>query len=144
MNIFQGAGRVIARSADATTAAAGALGGAAVNGVIGGVQGTAAGLKNGLSNGSHSTPAAVLTFAAIGATGLVDWPLLLAVGGTALLVHQLHQQSNGNTPQPAAAGLSAVPNPDGAGASPRTAGNTTPRKSARSTRRSPGTGRASR
>jgi hypothetical protein len=93
MNIVSGAVRVVTKTADATTAAAGAVGGAAINGVIGGVQGTAAGLRNGLSNGSQSPAAAALTLAAVGTAGLVEWPIVLAVGGTALVVHQLNQRS---------------------------------------------------
>jgi hypothetical protein len=93
MNIVKGAAGVVTRTAEATAGVAGAVGGAAVTGVIGGVQGTVAGIRNGLSSGSHSTPAAVLTLAAIGATGLVEWPVLLGVGGTALLVRQLNQRS---------------------------------------------------
>ncbi|MGO4615365.1 hypothetical protein AB4305_12925 [Nocardia sp. 2YAB30] len=93
MNISEGAVDVITWTADATTAAAGAVSGAAVNGVIGGMQGAAAGVKSGLSRGSHSTPAAALTLVAIGAAGLVDWPVLLGVGGTALVVRQLSQRS---------------------------------------------------
>src|ERR1700692_2064946 len=88
MSIVHRAVGVVSATADATAAAAGAVGGAAVNGIIGGVQGTAAGIRTGLSSGSHSTPAAVLTLAAVGAAGLVDWPVLLAVGGTALVVGQ--------------------------------------------------------
>ena len=93
MNIVKGAVGVVTRTADATAGVAGAVGGAAVTGVLGGVQGTVAGIRNGLSSGSHSTPAAVLTLAAIGASGLVEWPVLLGVGGTALLVRQLNQRS---------------------------------------------------
>ncbi|WP_406272573.1 hypothetical protein OH799_33020 [Nocardia sp. NBC_00881] len=97
MNISEGAVDVITWTADATTAAAGAVGGAAVNGVIGGMQGAAAGVKSGLSRGSHSTPAAALTLVAIGAVGLVDWPVLLGVGGTALVVRQLSQRSGSHS-----------------------------------------------
>ncbi|WNG93022.1 hypothetical protein [Mycobacterium sp. ITM-2016-00318] len=93
MNIVSGAVRVVTKTADATTAAAGAVGGAAINGVVGGIQGTAAGLRNGLSNGSQSPAAAALTLAAVGTAGLVEWPVVLAVGGTALVVHQLNQRS---------------------------------------------------
>jgi hypothetical protein len=112
MNIINGAVGAITRAAEATTAAAGAVGGAAVNGVIGGMQGTVTGVKNGLSSGSHSTPAAVLTLAAVGATGLVEWPVLLGIGGTALVVHQLNQRNGGQ----ASPTLRAVPD---APASPR-------------------------
>jgi hypothetical protein len=109
MNVFLGAARVVARSAEAATAAAGAVGGAAVNGVIGGLQGTANGIKSGVSSGSHSTPAAVLTLGAIGAAGLVEWPVLLGIGGTALVVRQLNQRTRGTpTAKPT---LSAVPEP---------------------------------
>jgi hypothetical protein len=95
MDIFRDAARVATRTADATTAAAGAVGGAAINGVIGGLQGTLAGIRNGVSSGSHSTPAAALTLGVIGAAGLVEWPVLLAVGGTALVIHQLSNRSDG-------------------------------------------------
>jgi hypothetical protein len=91
MDIVRGATRVVTQTANATTAAAGAVSGAAINGIIGGVQGSVAGIRNGLSAGSHSTPAALLTLGAIGATGLVEWPLLLTVGGTALLVRQFNK-----------------------------------------------------
>lgn len=89
MNIVGGAVRVVTEAANATTAAAGAVGGAAVNGFVGGVQGAASGIRQGLSSGSHSTPAALLTLGAVGAAGLVEWPVLAAIGGTALLARQL-------------------------------------------------------
>jgi hypothetical protein len=103
MGIVRGAVRVITGTADTTTAAAGAIGGAAINGVIGGVQGTVGGIRNGLSAGSHSTPAAVLALAGVGATGLVDWPVLLGIGGTALVVHQLSQRFDGKAAKAPAA-----------------------------------------
>jgi hypothetical protein len=67
------------------------VGGAAVNGVVGAVTGAAAGVQRGIDSGSHSTPAAALTLGALGVTGLVEWPLLLAVGGGALLLRRLSQ-----------------------------------------------------
>lgn len=111
MNVFRGAARIVVQSAETATAAAGAVGGAAVNGVIGGLQGTANGIKNGVSSGSHSTPAAVLTLGAIGAAGLVEWPVLLGIGGTALVVRQLNQRTGGTPPPTAKPTLSAVPEP---------------------------------
>lgn len=96
MNILDGAVRIVARTADATTAAAGAVGGAAVNGIVGGLQGTAAGIRDGLGKGSHSPAAAAMTLGALGAVGLVEWPLLLAVGGGALVVHQISQRAGGD------------------------------------------------
>jgi hypothetical protein len=115
MDIVRGAGRLVARGANATTAAAGAVGGAAVNGAIGGVQGAMSGIRDGLANGSHSTPAAALTLGVIGAAGLVEWPVLLAVGGTALAVHEISRRSGAqvvepaNTPQRSASAGSGSP-----------------------------------
>ena len=86
--------RTVSRAASATTAAAGAVGGAAVNGVVGAVTGAAAGVQKGIDKGSHSTPAAALTLGAIGVAGLVEWPLLLAVGGGALLLRRLNNSHN--------------------------------------------------
>jgi hypothetical protein len=95
MDILRGATRVVTETANATTAAAGAVGGAAINGIVGGVQGTAKGIREGVSNGSHSTPAALLGLGAIAATGLVEWPVVLTVGGTALLVRQFSHRDGG-------------------------------------------------
>ncbi|OBY30172.1 hypothetical protein [Mycolicibacter kumamotonensis] len=97
MNAVAGTVRKVAgaatRAATMTTEAAGAIGGAALNGVIGGVKGAASGAQRGLSTGSHSTPAAALTLGALGVTGLVEWPLLVAVGGTALVLKQFNGRS---------------------------------------------------
>ncbi len=101
MNISEGVVDMIARTADATVAASGAVGGAAVNGVIGGVRGAAVGVKNGMSSGSHSAPAAALALGAVGVTGLVDWPVLVGVGGAVLLAQRLGQRS-GRLPPPTA------------------------------------------
>ncbi|ORA27841.1 hypothetical protein [Mycobacterium aquaticum] len=103
MNVLNTAADVVTRTAEAAVAGAGALSGAVVNGVVGGVQGTASGIKDGFGKGSHSVPAAALTMAAVGATGLVEWPVVLLVGGTALAVRQLHgQPSDGHQPEPGA------------------------------------------
>lgn len=106
MDLLEGGVKAISWTADATTSAAGAVGGAAVNGVLGGMQGVVSGVRSGLSSGSHSTPAAALTLAAIGATGVVDWPVLLGVGGTALVLRRLtshpDQQPSSATRAPAA------------------------------------------
>lgn len=100
-------GKTVGRAADATTAAAGAVGGAAVNGIVGGVTGAAEGIKRGISSGSHSTPAAALALGAIGVAGLVEWPVLLAVGGGALLLHRLQSKPQGQAA--AKANLKPVP-----------------------------------
>jgi hypothetical protein len=131
MNIVRGATRVVTQTANATTAAAGAVGGAAVNGIVGGVQGTAAGIRNGLNSGSHSTPAALLTLGAIGATGLVEWPVVLTIGGTALLVRQFTHHDGGDT-----ATATSAPSPSTRRATPKKAAKkasgSAPRKTARS------------
>jgi hypothetical protein len=98
-------GRTVSRAADATTAAAGAVGGAAVNGIVGGVTGAAEGIKRGVSSGSRSTPAAALAIGALGVAGLVEWPVLLAVGGGALLLRRLNRKPEA----PAKATLKPVP-----------------------------------
>lgn len=98
-------GKTMSRAATVTTGAAGAVGGAAVNGVVGGVTGAAQGIKRGVSEGSHSTPAAALALGALGVAGLVDWPVLLAVGGGALLLRRMSHQREA----PAKANLKPVP-----------------------------------
>jgi hypothetical protein len=103
MDVLGSTARAVARSAEAALATAGAVGGAAVNGVLGGLRGTVDGVRNGVDSGSHSTPAAVLTLAAIGATGVVEWPVLLGVGGTALVLRRLREPAQpASTPRPAA------------------------------------------
>jgi hypothetical protein len=133
MDIVRGATRVVTDAANATTAAAGAVSGAAINGIIGGVQGTAAGIRSGLSSGSHSTPAALLTMGAIGAAGLVEWPVLLTVGGTALLVRQFNRRDGAGKPAqsaPAASTTRRMPTK----ATRRPAAKSAPRKAAKTTR----------
>jgi hypothetical protein len=128
MNIVGGTVRLVVRAADATTAAAGAVGGAAVNGIIGGIQGTASGVRKGLGSGSHSTPAAVLALGAIGVAGLVEWPVLLAVGGGALVLHQLGRSGDGQQST-----ATPIPLKSANGGGPR---SSTPSKSSSSPRRS--------
>jgi len=90
--------RAVSRAASATTATAGAVGGAAVNGAVGAVTGAAAGVQRGIDSGSHSTPAAALTLGALGVAGIVEWPLLLAVGGGALLLRRLSNSRTDSRP----------------------------------------------
>jgi hypothetical protein len=101
MDVVNGAKRGVVRAADAATATAGALGGAVVTGAIGAVQGAAAGVRNGVRGGGNSAVAAGLTLAAIGAVGLVEWPLVLGVGGAALLIHKLGHTDDDDAPAPA-------------------------------------------
>jgi hypothetical protein len=108
MGIFKAAFGLTVVTADATTEAAGAIGGAAVNGAIGAVRGTASGVRKGLSSGRESTPAAAVTLAAIGAAGLVDWPVVVAIGGTALLVRELGRWSAAKSPNASSAPARSV------------------------------------
>jgi hypothetical protein len=135
MSLFQGVTRGVTSVVNATTAAAGAVSGAAISGVVGGLRGTAEGVRSGLSSGSQSTPAAALTLAAIGAVGLVEWPVVLVVGGAALAVRQMTRQGEGSAPD---APLRAVPprtTPAPKGASAPTKASSAPAKPAKSTRR---------
>ncbi|RZL74163.1 MAG: hypothetical protein EOP32_35515 [Rhodococcus sp. (in: high G+C Gram-positive bacteria)] len=86
---------MVTGAGEAVTATAGAVGGAAVGAVAGSVRGAAGGVRDGVKVGSHSTPAALLTMGAIGAAGLVEWPIVLGAGGTALVLHQLHSARSG-------------------------------------------------
>ena len=139
MSPIDSAARAVARAAEAATGAAGAVGGAVVSGVVGGVQGTVSGMKAGLSSGSHSPPAAALTLAAIGALGLVEWPVIVGIGGTALVLRQLNQRSEAATaPAPR---LTAVDDPPAragsSGTSSGTAAGTTSRAAKKSPARTP-------
>jgi hypothetical protein len=111
--------RTVSRAASATTAAAGAVGGAAVNGVVGAVTGAAAGVQKGIDKGSHSTPAAALTLGAIGVAGLVEWPLLLAVGGGALLLRRLNNSHSDGPHIASVTSVKAAPAKSTSSARPR-------------------------
>lgn len=83
--------RVTMGAARMTTSAVGAVGGGVVGGIGGGIRGTVDGVRGGIRAGSKSAPAAVLTLAAAGAVGLVEWPIL-AVGGVAVVLNQLNSR----------------------------------------------------
>ena len=124
--------RLVSRTADASIAAAGAVGGGPVNGVVGGVQGVVGGVRSGLSSGSRSIPAAALTLAAIGAAGLMEWPVLLTVGGTVMAVHYLTHRSRGERSTRRVALRTAPTGRSGSGAStPHTAARSRSPRSAR-------------
>lgn len=130
MNIVGGATRVVRKAADTTTAAAGAIGGAAVNGVIGAAQGAVSGVRQGVDKGSRSTPAALLTLGVIGATGLIEWPIVVAVGGTALLVKQFSRDGDadaGGHDEPSLQVVEDAP-PKTAGRDARKTAKSAPRK----------------
>ncbi|MBC2640200.1 MULTISPECIES: hypothetical protein [unclassified Rhodococcus (in: high G+C Gram-positive bacteria)] len=100
MNLVSGTARVAAGAGGAATATLGAIGGAAVGGLLGSVKGAAVGAQEGARRGSHSTPAAVMTMGAVALSGVVQWPVVAAVGGTALVLDQLKP----GTPKPGTSG----------------------------------------
>lgn len=112
MGVVDGAvrsvGRTLNRAASVTTSTAGAVGGAAVNGVVGGIKGAADGIQQGISKGSKSTTAAAVGLGALGAIGLIEWPVLLAVGGGALVLQRIARQQKESAP-PSRAKLTTVP-----------------------------------
>lgn len=142
MNVLQSAARLVGRTAETVVTAAGAVGGALTNGVVEGVRGAARGAKSGLSDGTQSTPAAVIAFAAVGATGLVEWPVLLGVGATAYVLRQLSPSPEGNDAQtPAKLGSVPVeraePRPARKATQPAKTTGGAPRKAAARNRRTP-------
>jgi hypothetical protein len=116
MGVVDGAvrnvGKTVNLAAGAATAAAGAVGGAAVNGVVGGVTGAAEGVKRGITSGSRSTPAAALALTALGVAGVVEWPVLLAVGGGALLLRRLAQKTEAPAPKATLKPVPTAPAPE--------------------------------
>jgi hypothetical protein len=88
MSMVSEATRVVTGAASVPTSAVGAVGGGVVGGVNGGIRGAVGGVRDGMRAGSKSTPTAVLTLAAMGAAGLVEWPILLGFGGAAVVLRQ--------------------------------------------------------
>ena len=79
----------------AVTGATAAITGAAYGAATGAVDGAIRGAGQGLGSGPRATPAAALAVAAVGAAGLIEWPVLLLASGTALVVRQLrHKPAN--------------------------------------------------
>jgi len=82
-------------AAVAVTGASAAVTGAAYGAATGAVDGAIRGAGQALGSGPRATPAAALAVAAVGAAGLIEWPVLLLASGTALVVRQLrHQPAN--------------------------------------------------
>lgn len=94
MDVVGGARRIVVRTADAATATAGAVSGAVVNGAFGAIEGAATGVVNGVKRGGNSSVAAAVTIVAIGAVGLVEWPVVAGIGGAALVIHKLGHRGN--------------------------------------------------
>lgn len=126
MELANAAARTVARTVSATNAAAGAVSGAVVGGVLGSVKGAVIGIGKGGRDGARSAPAAMLTLAAVGAVGLVEWPVVLAVGGTGLAFRQLNSAPTPRaTPTVRQPATRAVPAPRPPRRSPTRAAATT-------------------
>jgi hypothetical protein len=108
MDIVRSATQLVTGTANAAAATMGAAGGAALGGIVGAAQGTATGVRNGMNDGRESTPAALLTLGAVGATGLVEWPVLLTVGGAALLLRQFGRRDHADGAAERSAGSTAA------------------------------------
>ncbi|MDF3311593.1 hypothetical protein P3H15_42195 [Rhodococcus sp. T2V] len=92
MNILKSTARVVTGAGEAATAAVGAVGGAAVGSFGGSIRGAVEGAYDGAQYGRRSTPVALATLGAVGAAGLVEWPIVLAAGGTALVLRQFRPE----------------------------------------------------
>ncbi|MGB8792367.1 MAG: hypothetical protein WCD33_12720, partial [Mycobacterium sp.] len=90
-----------------------------VNGVVGAVTGAAEGVQRGIGKGSHSMPAAALTLGALGVAGVIDWPLVLAIGGGALVLRQLNNGHSDGARIASVTPVKAVPTKSTSSASPR-------------------------
>ncbi len=123
-------------AAVAVTGASAAVTGAAYGAATGAVDGAIRGTGQGLGSGPRATPAAALVVAAVGAAGLVEWPVLLLASGAALVVRQLrHQPANPtvhtvHTENPTAALPAAQPGTPIPPAPNRVVADTTARKAA--------------
>ncbi len=84
----------------AVTGATAAVTGAAYGAATGAVDGAIRGASQALGSGPRATPAAALAVAAVGAAGLIEWPVLLLASGSALVVRQLRHKSANPTENP--------------------------------------------
>jgi hypothetical protein len=76
-------------------------------------------VQKGIGSGSHSTPAAALTLGALGVAGLLEWPVVLAIGGGALLLRQLNNGHSNGSHKASVTPVRAVPTKSTSSASPR-------------------------
>jgi len=115
----------------AVTGATAAVTGAAYGAATGAVYGAIRGAGQALGSGPRATPAAALVVAAVGAAGLIEWPVLLLASGAALVVRQLrHKPANPtvHTENPTAALPPAQPGTPIPPAPNRVVADTTARK----------------
>lgn len=78
--------------AGAATTAAGAVSGAVAGGGLGALSGAVRGVTGGVGQGRRSTPAAMITLAVVGITGIVEWPVLIVAGGAAIVLDKVINQ----------------------------------------------------
>lgn len=64
------------------------------NGAVGAVTGAVTGIQRGIGSAGPAVPAAALALGVVGITGLVEWPVVLAVGAGAFALRQLSQDAS--------------------------------------------------
>jgi len=115
-SVVLGPVRAATRTAGAVGTATAAVGSATLHGVVGGVAGTVTGVREGWADSRTRSAPAALTVVAIGTLGLVEWPLMLAIGATVLAAQRLARLPARLRAQPsAAAPVSAIPPTNTAG-----------------------------
>ena len=112
--LMAGVKRVVDGTSEAARSVAAAIvgvGDGLAGGVVGGVAGAVNGISGGLGMARNVAPSATVAAAGItaGVLGLVDWPLLVLAGGTALVVRQLRGAPAGSTRTAVVPGRRAVP-----------------------------------
>ena len=117
MGVVGGVIRTSGNAATVATGAAGAFAGVAVGAALGGAVGIVRGGVRGAGAGAGSAPAAALTMAVVGATGIVDWPVVLVVGGAALALRRLRGSAAGPEPRSRRPTPATKPTSNPAGAS---------------------------
>ncbi|MEU6587406.1 hypothetical protein [Nocardia sp. NPDC046763] len=107
MSVASGTVKTLEVAASATVHAVEAAGGAIVGAATGAARGMVEGAVSGARSGMDIPAATVLGVVAAGLTGLVDWPVAVAVGGVAGAVHLLRRgrtetghQDTSERPQP--------------------------------------------
>ncbi|HUO39499.1 MAG TPA: hypothetical protein VMU34_17405 [Mycobacterium sp.] len=95
MNVVLLPVRVLVRIGDVMATVGGAAGSAAVHGVVGGAVATVTGIREGLTRSQpRSASQAALTVLGICTVGLLQWPVIMTIGSTGLVVRALPELSS--------------------------------------------------
>ncbi|WP_280368370.1 hypothetical protein [Nocardia wallacei] len=109
MSIASGTLTLARATASTAVHAAEAAGGAAVGAVTGAARGTVAGAVSGARGRIDTPTATVLGVAAVGLTGLVEWPIALAAGGVAGTAYLLRRARSPQGPTSSDSAASTEP-----------------------------------